>query len=410
MPEKTYTIRGIEIFATGEHKGIQFTQGHIETMAADTMKVLSEVQPFLRIGHPPKDGTKKNIGDELSISKRSDQPALGWLDNIRVMGSKILCDAKKVPGLVKEAIEKGSYRRVSAEVEQGYESATGQRLPLVIKAVALLGAKTPEIKTLKPIVALDEGQRGTYALEDVPLGDLQTEEEKAMADEKKVEEGKNKEQTMSVDEVVGKIEELTKAVSDIEEFLSNEEPGEGDKDKAQEQLVTLKDSISALQTQVKDLEAGNKTLKEQADAEKKARKSQEVKTTVDELIRSTKVPPAVKDEMVRLMEELPEEKLIEFGEGDKKVTKSPVEVIVEMLRKFPKITTFDEMAAGGESKTALEFEEEFEKNKDIFEKLEVSKEDWKKHGPHAEFFAEQEETGGDKLSQLLEIARALSQK
>src|SRR5687767_7572483 len=95
----TRTIRGVEIFAPGEHNGDKYSEADIDEMIAAAKLV--GFRPALKIGH-----TSDKPGD----------PAFGWAENLRKVGGKLVADLVGLHESVYKAIKDGLYDRVSAEI------------------------------------------------------------------------------------------------------------------------------------------------------------------------------------------------------------------------------------------------------------------------------------------------------
>jgi len=173
-------LLNVEIFAVGTWNGMKFVSDDLAEIAENTQSLMEKgrLKPPLKLGH-----------SEAQILKgQSDgDPALGWLDKIRVSedGSKLLANFVAVPQVVFEAVQKELYKNVS--VEMRHIDHTGW----VMTGLALLGAELPAIKTLDELQAflsdinagapcdLNEGQLLTFT-------DPLIIEKEIMADEKTV--------------------------------------------------------------------------------------------------------------------------------------------------------------------------------------------------------------------------------
>lgn len=153
----------IEIFATGRHAGLDWDHAALDAMAANHSLLKGKVTPAIKVGH----------GDQVLAGGAPDaDPALGWVENVRRVGDKLIGDVTGAPTVLKEAIRKGLYRRCSAEIYPAWErtsyegnlksGATGP----VLSAVAVLGWKPPEVKSLQDLNAYlnAEQQAGKLAL------------------------------------------------------------------------------------------------------------------------------------------------------------------------------------------------------------------------------------------------------
>jgi hypothetical protein len=130
-------------------EGDFYTEDDLRAIARDTNAVLDEVDPFTKLGH----------NSEQMLARRSgmyddDQPATGRWRNFRVEAGKLVADWTGAPAKLARLFEAGAFGKRSVEFKP-YESQKGRgKFDRVIRAVALLGAKAPAIKTLDDVVSL----------------------------------------------------------------------------------------------------------------------------------------------------------------------------------------------------------------------------------------------------------------
>lgn len=139
---ETEDIDGVEIFQAGANETQDYTVDDLDQIVEANNELKGEIKPPVKLGH----NENQKILDGM--------PAAGWLTNFCRVGSKIFADLKSVPGKIAKLIRAGGYRRVSVEVGKNYLSEAGKKYPKLIRAIALLGADIPRIKTLDDIVAL----------------------------------------------------------------------------------------------------------------------------------------------------------------------------------------------------------------------------------------------------------------
>ncbi|OHD19792.1 MAG: hypothetical protein A2Y38_22435 [Spirochaetes bacterium GWB1_59_5] len=201
-------LNGIEIFATGVHKGKRFDESDLDHVAENFNKLREQLEPPMVLGH---DKSQK-------ILANSGMPALGWAKKVYREGDKLKADLKDVPDLAMAAINKGRYKRVSVTLYDDYVDGQGKHHGLTLRDIGLLGAEIPEVKNLQDIVSLDEVSQGraglgfsTYYSEP----ETKTSKEIDMADEKIVEELKALQaRTKQLEEAGAKKDEKIKGMAE----------------------------------------------------------------------------------------------------------------------------------------------------------------------------------------------------
>lgn len=127
------TIKDVEIFATGTHNGEKITLKDLQDMVTAFNEL--DFKPALKPGH---------VKDETGL------PALGYVDNLRIAGHKLIADFVDLPEEIFNSIKNKRFGRVSAEVFYNFQRA-GKNFRRALKAVALLGAEIPGVSGLKPL-------------------------------------------------------------------------------------------------------------------------------------------------------------------------------------------------------------------------------------------------------------------
>lgn len=129
-------LRGVEIFAVGTHNGDTYSKKDLEAMV-EAFNAL-DFKPALRVGHATP-------GENESAT-----PSVGWVENLRIEGGKLIADFVNIADEIYAAINKKAFTRVSSEVFWNFERA-GRTFSRVLKAVALLGVGIPGVAGLKPL-------------------------------------------------------------------------------------------------------------------------------------------------------------------------------------------------------------------------------------------------------------------
>lgn len=141
-------IEGVEIFATGRHRGseiVQISENDLNEMVASFNALGHEqgFKPVLKLGH---EDVQKFFG------QRKGAPNLGFVEKVWKEGNKLLANFANVPDAVVDLIRQGRYNAVSIEMFPKTQ-VEGKTFSNVLTAVALLGAELPAVKGLKDLAA-----------------------------------------------------------------------------------------------------------------------------------------------------------------------------------------------------------------------------------------------------------------
>lgn len=143
----TVDLPGVEILAAdvtihgrgSPPGGDRYSVGELRAIAEAHRELASELRPPAKIGH---DGYG---------------PSVGWLENLRVIGSKLVADVKDVPRRFAELIDSRAFDGRSVELSRITSQRTGRKYPLVVSALAWLDDRLPAVRTLDDVHALYEG-------------------------------------------------------------------------------------------------------------------------------------------------------------------------------------------------------------------------------------------------------------
>lgn len=145
MPD-VRTLHGIELVKVGRWEcltGVLRITKQDLASAVGAFKAGVIHRPALKLGHhaPPGEG----------------DPAMGVVDNMRLSadGQTLLADFVGVPAKL-ASILPSAYPHRSIESTQDFVDQSGREWPLVILAVALLGAHEPAVFELKSLVDVEE--------------------------------------------------------------------------------------------------------------------------------------------------------------------------------------------------------------------------------------------------------------
>lgn len=142
-PAVLYDLMGVEIFDIGTWNGVKYTDQDLDEMVTNFNELRAQGYDFpVKLGH----GTQE-------ILEREDLPAAGYLQRLYRKGTKLAADITRVPEKVKDCVELGAYRTVSAEIYTKVQ-LLGKTFKNVVSAIAFLGGEIPAVGTLDDIVEL----------------------------------------------------------------------------------------------------------------------------------------------------------------------------------------------------------------------------------------------------------------
>lgn len=154
----TATHRGVELVKVGTwaaSTGVTtVTRDDLEAMVAAASDPEVDAVP-LKVGH---------------VDPRFDgEPALGWVENLRVEGDTLLGDVVGIPSKLSETMPT-AFRRRSVEIAWGVRTPSGKRYAAALTGLALLGVTPPAVRGLSDVLALyssgglDDDERTTLEL------------------------------------------------------------------------------------------------------------------------------------------------------------------------------------------------------------------------------------------------------
>lgn len=138
---KTYRIKDVEVFSTGKWNGDQYDINDLHEIKKSFESLKVGFRPYLKLGHDNKQ----------TLAKSSGLPSIGWVSDVRVVGTKLLADLENVPEKIYKLIKAKAYRKVSCEIYWNL-TVEGNQYSRVLGAIALLGAENPGVMNLDDIL------------------------------------------------------------------------------------------------------------------------------------------------------------------------------------------------------------------------------------------------------------------
>ncbi len=152
---KTTTLKAEEVFSAGKYNGDEYSEADLDAMVSAYQELKGRLDPPLKLGHNDKQV------DAKEFERDDGKPALGWVENLRRVGKKLVADFVQVPQQVADWVKEGRYKKKSAEIYWGFKDG-GKTYSRVLKAVALLGADTPANRDIASLQALYDEQGNEY--------------------------------------------------------------------------------------------------------------------------------------------------------------------------------------------------------------------------------------------------------
>jgi hypothetical protein len=303
-------INNIEIFATGTWIGnrrVTVTSKTLDDMVNSFYELTSKVdgfRPFIKLGHKEMQG----FGGE------SGAPSFGFISKIWREGNKVLANFSNVPDALVDLINAGRYNAVSIEFLPTVNFG-GETFKSVLRAVALLGAELPAVKTLKGLSASLMSE-DAYVFEDAdPIETLEKEApvaNEATYNQSQVDALVEAAVSKAIDE---KTAELADSTNDLSKVVAERD----------EQIVALTEARDKAETSLKDYV--------------KAADAAEVVALVDGAINEGKVLPAERNKYIALANV---DATVKLGEDEM----SPRQILESIFKDLPKKVNLSEESDG----------------------------------------------------------------
>lgn len=145
-------IKDVEIVRTGTFNAVTgrvtFTGKDLDDMVTSYEALKEKLRVPVKLGH----------NKEQKLLQEDGLPAAGWVENLKRVGDRLVGDLMKVPEKIAELINQGAYRTRSLEaVKDG--TFSGEKYPMVLTGLALLGADLPAVEGLDDMVDLYEASK-----------------------------------------------------------------------------------------------------------------------------------------------------------------------------------------------------------------------------------------------------------
>jgi len=287
----TVTLDDVEIHRVGTWNGDLYTDRDLADIVSSFKEINHKLEAYFKLDHDPE-------------QKVSGQPAIGWIKDLRKVGTKLMATITDVPIRIAELIKRKAYKRISSEIYWNYvDPTTKKKFRRALKASALLGATTPAVDTLEDVEALYQSEALVYEDERGEVHVCRTYEEEEMDFEKLYKDEKEAR------------EKLVEEKKELEKTL-------GEKDEA----------IKKLEKEKEDEGKKLEKMEEEKEEKEKEEVKEHVKTYVKKMIEERRITPKLAKKITPLMEELAlSESEHEYEKEDGKKTKEPMLKLFESV-------------------------------------------------------------------------------
>lgn len=173
-PRKLASVPGVEIFATGSHRGKPYRHADLKRVVRNFETLSTGPAPILTpttvIGHEERQELLENTGvpaaGVVGAVRYAERPCkeCGGPRCTECFGTRrrglLVADFADMAPEVADLINQKSYRKVSSELYDDFEHG-GRHYGLALRRVALLGGELPQIKGLEdiPLATFSEGAK-----------------------------------------------------------------------------------------------------------------------------------------------------------------------------------------------------------------------------------------------------------
>ena len=343
-------MKRLHLFKPGKHtaaNGATFDFSEAQLLATANAYDPAKHEAPIVVGHP-----------------KQDAPAYGWVKSLAFAEGDLGAEPHQVDPAFAELVSAGRFKKISASFYA--PDAASNPVPGVyyLRHVGFLGAQPPAVKGLKPIefAAAEEGVLEFADWDDMTNASLW----RNLRDWFIEQFGKDKADSVLPDYSISRLQTAAAQEPDEASPASPEGTSSGAYSEPNRGATMTPQEIAAREAALKtQAEAQARKDEEQRRreaefaeretrlaAEEKTRARAEVVSFVEGLVKEGKVLPAHKDGLVSVICFAASDEAIEFGEGDKKVSKPAVAWLREYLKAQPKQVEFAERGAGDGTETA----------------------------------------------------------
>lgn len=285
----TRTLPKVHILSTGIWNGVPITSQDLVDMVSSFAK--AGFKPVLKLGHSKNQNLLKQALKSSGNGKlqKDGFPSAGILTAIEKEGKKLFATIADIPEKIATIIENRGFHRFSIEAIRSAVNSKGEKLPMVLTALGLLGEDIPAVENLDDHLALFSNDNikgdGEIIYFTVNENDKQNNNKKEgtekMSDDFKKKEEKQK---LQDDEIARLKKENEKLKLSKESQTSQDEKFKTLQDQMEEQNKTLKFTQKSFEAE--------KALR--VEAEKKG-KQEKIDILLSKAVDDQKIFPAQKE-------------------------------------------------------------------------------------------------------------------
>jgi hypothetical protein len=327
-------MKRLEIFKPGtfvasDGREYTFTESDLRACAAAYDAAKHEAP--LCVGHP-----------------KDDAPAYGWVERAAFADGALQIDTHQVDAAFAELVATGRFKKRSAAFYPPDSAQNPVSGAWYLRHVGFLGAQPPAVKGLRDAAFADKGE-GLVEFTDwngMTVAGLFRKIKNWIIDQS----GQEKADAVLPEYDIENLQ-TSAAQKDPVPATVYSEGDDVDKQELERREAQLKAEQDKLARERAEFAERDKALKASETAAQIAQRRRGAAEFVELQVKDGRVLPAHRDGLVAFMAALPEAGVIEFGEGDKAVTKPSAEWLREYLKAQPKIVDFKERAGAAQIDT-----------------------------------------------------------
>ena len=288
---------------------------------------------------------------------KTDDPAFGWVKSLSFADGMLSAEPDQVDAAFAELVNDGKFKKVSASFYTPDSPSNPVPGVYYLRHVGFLGAQPPAVKGMKS-ASFADNEEGVIEFADwdqMTISNLFRKLREYIIGKDGLEAADSALPNYEIESL--QINAVRENEPQVANYIEPNSTGDEMNDQDKAKMAKLEADNAALTAKNAAHEAKAVAFAEAEQAQKTAAIHTENTNFAEGLIKAGKLLPVNKHSTVALLNSLSnDEAVLEFGEADKKVSKTPLAIYKEQLEAAPKLVEFGEKggADGAEIKDISE--------------------------------------------------------